>query len=370
MKRENSLDFLRVICSICIIAIHVSGYWVNRYTDAFMERGGVIRNTDIHVWLICLCYAATRFAIPCFMFFSGAFIIGNPKNAEAYNWYRKSMEKIGIPVFVFSVLYILYRIPLCFIGEEKGWNGLIRDILKGEPFYHMWYVYMLIGVYMAFPWIIKLKMYTGESLFLKIGIVFFFFSVFSLWTGKFYTNWNVGMAFCYCGIAVMGYLIYHNRKRKNNICGIVLAALGMMMEVMIAYRMKPLISQGIKDSDLVLSISGPSSPFTIFSALLIFSGVSMMSSRISLSGMAGNTFYIYLVHAGIWDVISKGAEVVCGKEWLYSMDTRIAVPIAIIAVFVMSNILAWIYQYFADKINSRFQWNRRIVDKILPEKKG
>ena len=40
MKRENSLDFLRVICSICIIAIHVSGYWVNRYTDAFMDQGG------------------------------------------------------------------------------------------------------------------------------------------------------------------------------------------------------------------------------------------------------------------------------------------------------------------------------------------
>lgn len=329
-----------------------------------------MEHDNIYLGFICFFYAAARFAVPCFMLLSGALIIGNIKNADAYGWYRKSMEKIGIPILVFSALYIIYRIPLCFIGEEKGWKSLIRDILRGEPFYHMWYIYMLIGVYLALPWIIKWKTDVGESLFLKAGSLFFIVSVFSLWTGKFYTNWNIGMAFCYCGTAVMGYLIYSNVKKKNNLRGAQLIIMGMIMESMIAWKMTGLISQGIKDSDLLLSISGPSSPLTIVSGLLIFGGASMINCPISFSSLSGNALYIYLIHAGVWDVVSKGTEVVCGKNWLYLCDVRIAIPLSIIAVFIMSNILTWIYQYCADKINSRFQVNKRIVNKILPERKG
>lgn len=71
---------------------------------------------------------------------------------------KKSLLKIGIPTLIFSIIYILYRLPLCFIGECSGLEEVIvlfKDILKGSPFYHMWYMYMIIGVYCLAPIVIE-----------------------------------------------------------------------------------------------------------------------------------------------------------------------------------------------------------------------
>lgn len=71
---------------------------------------------------------------------SGAFILDNDKNMEYKKFYSKSFAKLGVPTIIFSVLYILYRIPSCFAGDDKGIGTLLMDIVKGMPMYHMWYL--------------------------------------------------------------------------------------------------------------------------------------------------------------------------------------------------------------------------------------
>ena len=54
---------------------------------------------------------------------SGAFIIDNERNAKYSKFYSKIFFKIGVPTIIFSGLYILYRIPLCFLRDDK-WDEM------------------------------------------------------------------------------------------------------------------------------------------------------------------------------------------------------------------------------------------------------
>jgi surface polysaccharide O-acyltransferase-like enzyme len=111
---------------------------------------------------------------------SGAFILSNEKNDDYKKFYSKSFCKIGVPTVIFSLLYILYRIPLCFLGEFSGVSELlvlVKDILKGSPMYHMWYLYMLIGVYAMVPIILRFKRSISEKTFYKVSFILLMWGV-------------------------------------------------------------------------------------------------------------------------------------------------------------------------------------------------
>lgn len=49
----------------------------------------------------------------------------------------------------------MVQIPGCFVGEKKGIEeifGLVINLLRGEPMYHMWYMYMLVVLYLLAPY--------------------------------------------------------------------------------------------------------------------------------------------------------------------------------------------------------------------------
>lgn len=125
--------------------IHVSAVWVNNTVGMIAEYRADITKIKAP-FLICVYNSIVKFAVPCFLMLSGAFIIDNKKNDEYRNFYSKSFVHIGVPTIIFSGIYFLYRLPPCFIGEDRGINPLLKDIIKDSPMYHMWYLYMLIGV--------------------------------------------------------------------------------------------------------------------------------------------------------------------------------------------------------------------------------
>ena len=43
----------------------------------------------------------------------------------------------------------------------------IIEFVKGRPYYHMWYLYMMIGVYMFVPILVFLKNQIGEKVLVK-----------------------------------------------------------------------------------------------------------------------------------------------------------------------------------------------------------
>lgn len=72
--RESNYDLLRILACIAVIGIHASATYINMlYDNDFL--GGV----DNNVFITILLNSLTRFAVPCFVMLSGAFILYNKK---------------------------------------------------------------------------------------------------------------------------------------------------------------------------------------------------------------------------------------------------------------------------------------------------
>lgn len=134
LEREYNYDLLRCVSMIAVIMIHVSAKWVNVYIND-------IESYDkIYIIVAYMYNSISRFAVPCFIMLSGAFLLDNPRTANYSDFYRRSFLKLGIPTLIFATLYILYRVifnVICDGGGLSEVHNIVREVIEGKPYYHM-----------------------------------------------------------------------------------------------------------------------------------------------------------------------------------------------------------------------------------------
>ena len=201
---------------IGVIFIHVSVVWENGFSN-YIEDGGAVG--DIVNPMSAYFYDSfLRFAVPCFVMLTGAFLLDNDKKTDYRDFYHKAFVRIGIPTIVFTVLYMGYRIIFCFIGNVTNISDIfdiLIDTVRGKVYGHMWYMYMIIGVYLLAPIVKNFKESISYNNFRKIAFLFLIFASVSRWTiSEIYLEWDVGQSFEYLGFFMMGYVI--RREGRNN----------------------------------------------------------------------------------------------------------------------------------------------------------
>lgn len=269
MKRENNYDLLRILSTFAVIMIHVSDSWFSSAVNQITEYNTNIKDIQAS-FFICFYNSISRFAVPCFIMLSGALIISNSKNAEYKKFYAKTFAKVGVPTVIFSLLYILYRLPFCFWGEEKEIISLLKDILKGSPMYHMWYLYMLIGIYALTPIVIRFKNSITEKTFYKVSFAFLAWASISQYTGMAGLSWDIGQSFEYLGYFMVGYSIRKMFTNKNNCKAIIAILIGAFWIV---------CASGLvyKEMTARYEIISPYCLFIVLASLFIFIGFTLLS---------------------------------------------------------------------------------------------
>lgn len=337
-KREGNYDLLRIISAVAVIMIHVSSRWFGYAIDTIAQ--GLSMQDIVSPFWLCIYNSVSRFAVPCFVMLSGAFILDNERNAEYRNFYSKSFSKIGVPTIVFSILYVLYQIPSYFGGGINGLVSLAKRIIEGNPMYHMWYMYMLIVLYILAPVVIRFKNSISENNFYKITLVFLAFASISMWTGSSRLAWDVGGSFEYLGYFMVGYSI-RKSSRKNNGKGVLAVSAGILLEVCAAGLEYLQMAAGIAEDELKYTIVGPSNPLIVLASVLIFYGFTVLDIKKEVTKLSSMTFWIYLIHAGVWDFIPKTAAK--RGHILVKSDGMIWIPVWVAVVFVISWMLSKLY---------------------------
>lgn len=338
MKRKNNYDLLRIISAIAIITIHISARYLNAITNSAWF-GEVYTN---NMFVSCLYNALSRFAVPCFIMLSGAFALDNEKNKEFKYYYNKVFWSIGITTIIVSIMYFLCSFLMELSAVIMTGANIIRllkpvkNLIKGASYYHLWYMYMIIGIFIMTPFVIRFKDEVGEKLFAKITIIFFPLAMLCLWTSTHKLYWDFGVSFCYLGYYMMGYIIKKYCSKKNNYMACLMIVLGILVEIGIAYFRYCQGIAGIADGKLKYKLVEPYCPLPSCAAILIFIGFSMLDIKRTFNKLAGITFEIYLFHAGIWDIINRFIKV--------EMDNRVVIPLSIIIVFVLSVLISIVYK--------------------------
>lgn len=203
MRRENAFDLLRIIASVAVILLHVSAKGLDEY--AF---GG---GRTVQIGIVNLMNCSTRFAVPCFVMLSGAFLLDDDRNSDYRYFYKKSLKKMGIPVIAFSMVYFIWseiEVVTGKIGTFR-WTDMLRpvmNVIKGAPYYHMWYLYMLLGLYIMVPVIMKAKNDMCFSDLKKSSAILLIVCMVSYLTSTHSLKWDIGFSACFLGYFVAGYV--------------------------------------------------------------------------------------------------------------------------------------------------------------------
>ena len=128
------LNALRVVATLFVVLIHTSS--------------GGLTGISGNEWLAYGFYKYLgTWAVPVFVMISGSLFLSS-KNTSYRTLLSKYIRRIVLAL-------ILFGLPMClceaFITGEGGVFSAVLNFLCGHSWAHMWYLYMLIGLYLLTP---------------------------------------------------------------------------------------------------------------------------------------------------------------------------------------------------------------------------
>ncbi len=205
-KRENGLDLLRIISAVAVVLIHVNAFY-------FVDH---VKNNDSQNSLIYIVESilniVTRFSVPCFVMISGAFNLNNDKNSDWRSFYCKSFYKTFLPVIFVAVLLMIFDIACHLLIGGTSLIKIFVGIAVGN-FYNLWFMYMLLGLYLITPFVIKLKQNISNNEFKMISIVLCIWACISQATSSQKTAYSIGIVFAYLGYYMLGSVLMTEKSK-------------------------------------------------------------------------------------------------------------------------------------------------------------
>lgn len=158
-QRVIFLDYLRVVACFMVILVHAcEPYYLG-------GDGTYIANSYDAFW-VTLFDSALRCAVPLFVMTSSYLLF--PLQGEVGSFFRRRFVRVVIPFVIWSLLYAL--VPMCGGGEVNSLQNLANLTLNFNMHSgHLWFVYMIIGIYIAMPifspWVERISK-RGEQIFI------------------------------------------------------------------------------------------------------------------------------------------------------------------------------------------------------------
>ncbi len=129
---------LRVIAIYAVVTAHVAIY-LTMETEPFI----------FNWWLGCWLFYIAHCTIPIFVMISGALLLDDSRREPAGRFYKRRMIRIGIPLVFWTAVYLAVRV---FMDHETHTFGsIVQLILTGDAYYHLWFLYMIVGLYLITP---------------------------------------------------------------------------------------------------------------------------------------------------------------------------------------------------------------------------
>lgn len=152
------VSWAKVVAIIGIVGIHVCGHLV-------LGWGRV----DATVWHFAnLVDSAGRFGVPLFVMVSGAMLLRpSPDAVGAFYWRRAS--RIAVPLVVWTVFYLWF--DAWTLGREVTAHTFVQGFLWGRPYYHLYFLYVVAGLYLVTPFLRVLVAHASRRLVLLASLV-------------------------------------------------------------------------------------------------------------------------------------------------------------------------------------------------------
>lgn len=210
-KRNYSLDITRIIAVLAVVMTHCSAGFLQDFPS----------NTNEFAFGN-LFDSLSRIGVPLFLMVSGSLFLDENKEVTFKTILSKNIKSLAIITIVWAIIYsATYNVifPLLTSNTVKV-KSFIRGIINGH--FHMWYLYMIMGLYMITPFLKKFVCKEDKAMVLLFIITSFCFqfskpvidaicklglnlSFAKTWLGKFHLDFFGG----YITYFIVGWYIVH-----------------------------------------------------------------------------------------------------------------------------------------------------------------
>lgn len=171
-ERITFIDFGRVVSIFCVIILHVC---LGSYYLFSLKY-------DLNWSVTLFYYTLSRVSVPVFVMISGVTTIWLKKQCNQVVTVSSALYRISkliIPIFFWSVVYLL-------LLDQYTPIALFKILWSPQGLVHLWFLYMLIGLYLLSPFISlifnsKYKEYIRYSL-----LLWFIFACVNVYTEAFF----------------------------------------------------------------------------------------------------------------------------------------------------------------------------------------
>lgn len=337
--RDNRIlyfDFLRIFAAFAVIVLHVTATnWHHVSVVSFQWK--IFNIVD----------SAVRWSVPVFVMISGALFLDNDKPLGL----KKLSRHILKMIIVFVVWSAVYAVDKMLLGVDA--DTVLTVFIVGN--YHMWFIYMLVGLYIISPVLRKItESKAMTEYFLIIGFIFTFLiprvihilvcldipelETFLNAVSSAFSKMNFHLTLGYVFYFVLGFYLakYTVGKTVRRIC-YGMGVVGYLVTVWLTNWYSVKMNCAMEGFYSYLSIN------VMLMAVAIFLFAKYVISAIPLKGVSVKilmhfsrcTFGMYLVHALV-------LEKIC--EWFH-INTRILNPLTgiigiSVGVFAISYIIS------------------------------
>ncbi len=290
MKRNYKIDLLRIILIVLVIIVHISNLYLVRFTKISLSK-----------YTISLFFNSfSRICVPLFFMISGALLIN-----EKYD-----KKKYFTRIIKFIIILIIWSIIYSILNETVELKTFFLSLFNARSTQrHLWFMYVIIGLYIALPFIQNMcKNMTKEleNLFIILWSIFSGLAVIYEPLINHIANIEVNVEYpipiiqatYYLGYFILGHILY--KRIENNEINIKNRSLILIYILSSLITFSFTLYSSIKLNYHYESMLWYKSIFTIIASTSIFLLVLNKNYNIKnekiIKYFSSLTFGIYLIH--------------------------------------------------------------------------
>lgn len=139
-----NLSILRIMAAFAIIFLHTNNTLINNPEDFYLDEQQFI--------FFSVCTQLMNWAVPIFLMITGALLLSSDKSKMPEICIKRYVKRILLALFIFGVPFSIMEI---FMETKrisiKMFLEAFINVLNGNSWGHLWYLYALIGIYFLIP---------------------------------------------------------------------------------------------------------------------------------------------------------------------------------------------------------------------------
>lgn len=134
---DQRLNLLKILGSIAVIVVHTA-----------VLKAAQVDMADLAWWFANIGDASGRFGSAIFVMVGGAVLLARPSEEQPVGFVAGRLARLLPAVVFWTVFYFAWR---QWMWGGLTWQSMAQDLVLGSPWYHLWFMFMMLALYVFIP---------------------------------------------------------------------------------------------------------------------------------------------------------------------------------------------------------------------------